>query len=193
MVGTKSPEATNSSSDPRRRALDRRLGAARERETAVKATGKPQIFLGAGYDYARPNPRIFPRVGRWEDSWDASVNVAWTLWDGGRLAAEQAEAAAAARAVEARITELDRQIAFDIVARRLELESARAAITASEDGVRSAAEARRVVAERYTAGVVTSTDVLDAELALLQAELDRTRAIAAARLADARLARALGK
>jgi outer membrane protein TolC len=41
--------------------------------------------------------------------------------------------------------------------------------------------------------VATSTDVLDAQVALLQAELDRTRALANARLAAARLDRALGR
>lgn len=49
-----------------------------------------------------------------------------------------------------------------------------------------------MVRERFSAGVATSTDVLDAETALLQAELDRTRALANARIADARLLRALG-
>jgi outer membrane protein TolC len=178
---------------PERKALDERLSAARERVTAASAAGKPQLFVAGGYDYARPNPRIFPRVDRWEDSWDASINMSWTLWDGGRRRAEQAEAAAAATALQARITEFDRQVNFEIEARRLELESARAAIAAAEDGLRSATEARRVVAERYSAGVVTSTDVLDAEIAVLQADLDRTRALANARLAEARLDRALGR
>jgi outer membrane protein TolC len=59
--------------------------------------------------------------------------------------------------------------------------------------VRSAAEARRVVSDRYAAGVATSTEVMDAQEALLQAELERTRALASARLAEARLERALGR
>jgi outer membrane protein TolC len=194
--GTKNPEIQNSRSDPQRaerRALEQRLAAAREREAAVRATGKPQVYIAGGFDYARPNPRIFPRVDRWDDSWDASVNVSWTLWDGGRRAAEAAQADAAARALEARLTDFDRQVTFEVDARRLELDSARAAITAAEDGIRSAVEARRVVGERYAAGVVTSTEVLDAEVAVLQAELDRTRAVANARLAEARLERALGR
>lgn len=176
-----------------RRALEQRLAAARERGTAVDALFKPQISLGGGYDYARPNPRLFPRTDRWDDSWDASINVTWTLWDGGRRAAERAETTAAARAIEARITEFDRQAAFDVQARTLDVESSHAAIDAAADGVRSAEEARRVVGERYRAGVATSTDVLDAEIALLQAHLDRTRAVAAARLAEARLERATGR
>lgn len=173
-----------------RRALNFRLDASRAREQAVRATAKPQVSLGGGYDFARPNPRIFPRVDSWEDSWDASVNLSWSLWDGGRRRAEQAEASSSTRAVQARLTEFDRQLAFELQQRQLELDSARSAIEASADGVRSAAETRRVVAERYRAGVVTSTDLLDAEVALLQAELDRTRALSAAALAEARLERA---
>jgi outer membrane protein TolC len=59
--------------------------------------------------------------------------------------------------------------------------------------VRAATDAERVVGERYRAGVATPTDVLDAQVARLQAELDRTKAVADARLAAARLARATGQ
>jgi outer membrane protein TolC len=175
------------------RGLEERLGAARAREEAARSAAKPQVAAVAGFDYARPNPRIFPRAGRWEDSWDVGFNVSWALWDGGRRKADQAEASAATRAVEARVTELERQIAFELQQRELELDSSRAAITAAEDGVRSALETQRVLRERYRAGVATSTEVLDAEIALLQAELERTRALANERLAVARLDRAAGR
>ena len=42
------------------------------------------------------------------------------------------------------------------------------------------------------AGVATSTDVIVAQVALLETELARTRALANVRLAEARLERALG-
>ena len=74
-----------------------------------------------------------------------------------------------------------------------ELTSATAAIEAAGVGVRSAAEARRVIAERFSSGVATNMDVLDAQTALLQAELDLTRARASAELARARLQKALGR
>ena len=77
--------------------------------------------------------------------------------------------------------------------RWLELDSSRAAIGAAIDGVRSATEARRVVSERFSAGVIASSEVIDADLAVLQAELDLTRARANARLAEARLERAIGR
>jgi len=77
--------------------------------------------------------------------------------------------------------------------RWLDLASSRAAVAAALDAVNAAAEARRVVGERFASGVATSTDVLDAQVALLQAELDRTQALASVKLAEARLNRALGR
>lgn len=178
---------------PERRALTGRADAAQARADAAKAGGLPQVSFNGGFDYARPNPRIFPRNGQWEDSWDLSVNASWTLWDGGRVRAERAEATALARAAQTRVGDFDRQVTFEVRQRRLELESSLAAITAATDGVRAAAEAQRVLGERFKAGVSTNTEVLDAQTAMLQAELDRTRALASARLAEARLARAVGK
>jgi outer membrane protein len=178
---------------PERRALTDRATAANARVDAAAAERLPQIGIGGGFDYGRPNTRIFPRVARWEDSGDVSVNATWTLWDGGRVRAGRAEAAAGARAAGERIADFDRQVTFEVRQRQLELDSSRAAIAAAAEGVRAATEAHRVLGERFTAGVATNTEVLDAQTAMLQAELDRTRALANARLAEARLARALGR
>jgi outer membrane protein TolC len=176
-----------------RQALQARVAAIGERRTAVAAGLKPTIAVAAGFDYARPNPRIFPRAAEWNDSWDVGVNVAWPLWDGGRVKADVAEVAANRRAVEQRLAEFDSVLDFEVKQRRLDLEAAREAIRAATDEVASAAEAARVVSERFKAGLVTNTEVLDAQQALLVAQFDRTRALAAARLADARLDRALGR
>ena len=46
--------------------------------------------------------------------------------------------------------------------------------------------------ERFAAGVSTSTEMLDADLALLQAELEQTRLRAALRVDEARLLRTVG-
>jgi outer membrane protein len=178
---------------PERAALMKRVSAAGERGRAAAAATRPTVGVGGGVDYASPNPRIFPREQAWRTSWDASVYVSWPLFDGGRARSEVAEAAALERATAARLADFDASLAVEIRQRLREIEASRAAIDAASDAVRSAAEARRVLGERFAAGVATSTDVLDAQVALLQAELDRTQEIANAQLADARLARALGR
>ncbi|HEY5619282.1 MAG TPA: TolC family protein [Vicinamibacterales bacterium] len=176
-----------------RRALELRVTAADEQQNAAEAGRRPTISITSGFDYARPNPRIFPRADRWDDFWEAGVTVGWSLWDGGRTRAETLQAANVAVATRQRLAEFDSVLALEVRQRMLEIDSGRAAVAAAADSVRAAAEAQRVVNERYKAGVISQTEALDANVALLQAELDRTRAIASVRLAEARLDRALGR
>jgi outer membrane protein TolC len=176
-----------------RRVMLQRTEASREVRTAAEASRRPQVAVGAGFDYARPNPRIFPRARAWDDSWDAGVQVSWSLWDGGRVAADVAQATQQAEAARQRLLDFDAGMTVELRQRALEIASGEAAVAAADEGIRAATEARRVVGERYRAGVIAQSDVLDAELALVQAQLDRTRSLAGIRLAEARLDRALGR
>ena len=92
----------------------------------------------------------------------------------------------------ARRADFDAMVSLEVRQRVLDVESGRAAIAASDQAVAAAAEARRVVEERFRAGVATSTEVLDAQVALLDAELERTRLTATLRLSEALLLRAIG-
>ena len=175
------------------RSLAYRVGAAGERIAAAEAGRRPTLTASGGYDIARPNPRIFPLHEAWKPSWDLRLNLSWSLFDGGRVRAEVAEADANRRAAEERLKDFDAGIEVEVRQRIADLVSAEASVTAADAGVRSAAEARRVIAERFSGGVATNTDVLDAQVTLLQAELDRTRALANVQLAAARLDRALGR
>lgn len=178
---------------PDRRALEARVASAGARRDAAASGRKPQVFAAAGYDYARPNPRIFPRADEWQDSWDVGVNVALSLFDGGRVRAEVASTDAARRAVEERLAEFDTHLDAEVRQARLAVDTSRASLVSTQEAVRSAAETHRVLRNRYAAGVATSTEVLDAQVVQLQAELELTRAQAQARLDQARLDRALGR
>lgn len=177
---------------PEFKALASRLAGAEARHKAASAGNKPTINFGGGVDYANPNPRVFPRKGEWQESWDVGVNVNWNFLDFGRTRAQMAEAAAAVKATRERTSELESLVSADVRLRFLDWESARAIVLATDDAIKSAGEARRVIADRFAAGVATSTDVIVAQVALLETELARTRAQANVRLAEARLERSLG-
>ncbi len=179
-------------SRPERKAMVSRLGGFEARQEAALTGNKPTINLTGGVDYANPNTRHFPRKDAWQDSWDVGINFNWNFFDSGRTKAQAAEASAAVLATRERIAEFDAVVAADVQQRLLDVDTSHAMVNAARDAVRSAAEARRVVADRFAAGVATSTDVLVAQVALLEAELARTRSLASVRLAEARLERALG-
>lgn len=178
---------------PERKALTLRLGGIEAREQAAMTANKPVVAVAAGFDYAKPNQRIFPRQGIWQESWDLSVNVSWPFLDFGRTKAQVAEVAAAAAATRERLAEFDSVVSADVRQRLLDLDSSLAMVRAASDAVQSATEARRVVGDRFAAGVATSTDVVVAQVAMLENELARTRALAGVRLAEARLHRVLGR
>ncbi len=170
-----------------------RIGAAEARVRAERAARLPQLTASAGYDYANPNRRILPPEARFQGSWDLSLSASWTVFDGGRTSAAVARARARLEAARSQLVEVDRRVRLQVTQRALDLQAARAAVTVAERGLEAAHENQRVASERYRAGVLSSAELLDAEVGLLRASLDRTDAHAQARLAEAALERALGR
>ena len=178
---------------PERKALELRITAADLQRAAAEAGKRPVISVGGGFDYARPNPRVFPRIDRWEDSWDAGVGSPGRCGTAVASPPTWRRRLAPPRPCARGCANSTRCWRWKCASARSRLRRARAAVAAADEAVRAAAEARRVVGERYRAGVIAQGDVLDAELVLLQSQLDRTRALASVRLAEARLDRAVGR
>jgi outer membrane protein TolC len=176
-------------SRPERAALLDRVTAANASADAAAAARSPQINGIAAVEPSSPNVRFFPRTDQWRVSWDLGVTLTWPIWDAGRSRAEQAAALAQADAIRHRVREFDDIVAVEVRDRVMAIATGREALAASDQAVTAAGEARRVIEERFAAGVATSTEVLDAQLALLEAELERTELLAALRLAEARLQR----
>jgi len=178
---------------PERTASMARIGAAEARVRVERAGRLPQASVTAAFDYANPNRRILPPEARLQDSWDLNLNLSWNVFDGGRTSAAVARAQARLAAARSQLVEVDRLVRLQVTQRALELQAARAATAVAERGLESARENQRVAGERYRAGVLSSAELLDAEVALLRASLERTDAHAQARLAEAALERVLGR
>src|SRR4030095_13578202 len=96
------------------KAREIRIEGLSERLAAAEAGRAPLVSTVGGFDMARPNPKIFPRLDAWKASWDLGVNVSWSLFDGGRARAEMAEAAANRKAAEERLKDFDVTVATDV-------------------------------------------------------------------------------
>jgi outer membrane protein TolC len=175
-----------------RESLTERAEALRKGGDAAVAASRPQILAMAGVEESRPNPRFIPRSDEWRTSWEAGVSVTWQVFDGGRARAERTAAAAQATALTRRRDEFDGVLGVELRQRRGDVDAGRAAVDASAELVTAATELRRVLEERFRAGVATSMEVLDAQTSLLEAELERTRLMAALRISEVRLVRAVG-
>jgi len=175
-----------------RGAFTERQSAFRSSAAAAMAALRPQVAALAALEPARPNNRFVPRQNKWHTSWDLGVTVSWSFWDSGRAKADRAAAEAQARAVDFRLAEFDSRVSVDVQQRLEEIEAGNAAIAAAQEAVTASEEVYRVLQERYASGVATSSEVLDAQVSLLEASLERTRLQASLRITEARLRRAVG-
>lgn len=122
----------------------------------------PTIYAGAAYQV---NDRDTP-VGFDKDSWSIGVNLRWELFDGRRRAHEKQRAELSWQAAAARLEHERREAAFQVtesVLRRqeaeLQLESARAAVKAAQEGA-------RLTTLRFQNGLSSMVELMDAEVAL---------------------------
>jgi outer membrane protein TolC len=178
---------------PERKALAARATAAEAAAGAEHGARLPQVALAGGWVYANPNRDIVPPTSDWKDTWDVGIGLNWSVFDGGRRSASEARARAHATALREQLRELERALRLEVTERTLELRTAQARLAVAERSVLSATENRRVAADRYRAGVIPSSELLDAEVAHERATLARTEAFAVLRLAAAGLDRAVGR
>ena len=121
------------------------------------------------------------------------MTLQWNVWDWMTASTQTAQAQATVRQAEAWIEQLTNAVRLEVTQYARRVDDARELVGAAQTGVRAADESRRVVREKFDRGTASTTEVLDAEVALLQARLSLTRAGSEFRMNDARLRRALGE
>ncbi|NLH77503.1 MAG: TolC family protein [Acidobacteria bacterium] len=178
---------------PELRAADLRVRASEAGLKAARAGFYPQVALAGNYYYLRPNARFMPALDKFKGTWDVGLAVSFDLWNWGQTKrqAEQAKAQAA-QARDARAL-LEDQAVPEVTQSRLALARAREKTVVAAAAVVQADENLRLVRVRFRQGVALNTEVLDAEVFLLQARLARAQAGIDHVLAQARLEKALGE
>ncbi len=160
---------------------------------AVKGGWYPQVFFIANYDYARPNQRIVPPKDQWDGTWDVGVTFQWNIWDWLATHYQTVQAQATLRQTEAGMSQLNDAVTLDVAQQYFNAQTAKEKVDVAYDGMQQAQESYRMTSEKYRNGITSNTDMLDAEIALLQAKLTHTQSVVDCTLALARLKRAIGE
>jgi outer membrane protein TolC len=178
---------------PELEALRARIRSLEATQKVARSVSRPQAGLEAGWDYTNPNLRYVPWEAKFRSSWSLGVGVTWKVLDGGRSSASAAQAQAQADALRAQLSDLESRIRLDVTTRRLELDTALAGRVVARRGIEAGRDGLRVARDRYKEGVLSSSELLDAETRLLRAELDASLTEARIQIAAANLARAVGR
>jgi len=127
-----------------------------------------------------------------DQDWTAGLSLRWELFDGGGREAERAERTALARAAGFSLANLERTAANEMETARVGLESQQASLVRSRVAVEAARRNAVEASELYRRGLTRALEVVDANVQLFEAEVERAGAEFALALAYLDLRSALG-
>ena len=168
-------------------ALEKGIEAAKQDQERVRGEYKPKVASQLQYSNTDHGGLTTP------DGWTASVGAEWELVAGGRRKAERAEAKARVSSLEHQLEDVQRLVELDVTRSQIQIQDAMAKIQSERGTVDLAREGLRLAELRFQEGVGTQTEVLDAELALTNAQTALVLALHDYAVANASLERATGK
>ncbi|MEJ2614960.1 MAG: TolC family protein [Ignavibacteriaceae bacterium] len=160
--------------------------------TLAESNWYPQIYLGGNYYYSKPNQRIFPAENKFKDTWDVGVSVQVDLWNWGSTADKTEQAKAQLEEAKDSYKIAKDNIVLEVNSNYLNLEQSKDKIAVAEGSVSQAKENYRVTDETFKKGLALNSDLLDSEVALLQANTNYIQALVDYELAKARLEKSIG-
>ena len=173
-------------------AMKLRVDAAEASLHAAQGGWWPQIYLSGSYYYSRPNSRIVPARDEFTGTWDVGVTLQFDVWNWGLTGYQTDQARASLIQNQWLYEQMKENASLEVRKNALTESRAREKVGVARLGVEQADENVRSTDEKYAKGAASSTDVLDASVALLQARTNLTGALVDLELAYTRLLKSLG-
>jgi len=151
---------------------------------------QPTVALFSDYSYSKGSG--FSSGDEWNKNWDLGVSASWPLFDGGSGLGKIKEARANARQLHLVKQQVEDWIRLEVSAGYLTLKASEKTIFSQQLSVGQAEEALKIAKARYESGQATNLDVLDAQLALTQAQTNRIQAVHDYLISLAKLEKAVG-
>jgi outer membrane protein TolC len=174
-------------------ALDERIQTGNANVSIAKAAYYPQISVGGNLYYADPNARYFPVQNAFKTTWDASINLSWDVWNWNIAGLQADQAEFNMEQLQETKKQTEDAIALEVTQNYLAQQTSYAQIQLAKLTVEQAKENLRIVNIQYQKGVANTTDVIDAETAAMQADMNVATAVADANIATAQLAKSVGE
>ncbi|HTY01174.1 MAG TPA: TolC family protein, partial [Bacteroidota bacterium] len=174
-------------------AMELRVKAGEASVSAARGAWWPQISVFGDYLSARPNPRVIPAQDIYKDTWDFGIQVSLDVWNWGIAAHQTAQAEAQLAQAKDAQGSLRDAVALEVTQNYLALQQAKEKIGVARQTIDQAEENSRITSDKFKEGLALTTDVLDADVALLQAKTNYTQSLVDYELAEGRLEKSLGE
>lgn len=173
--------------------MNARVRASEASLTSVHGGWWPQIFLVGNYSYLNPNSRYFPMTDAFKDTWDVSVSMSFDIWNWLQTGHQSTQAQAQLAQAREGLSMMKDGITLEVTESYLAIQKSKEREAVSQRGVAQAEENYRIMNGKYVQGLVANSELLDAEVALLQARLNLAQSSVDYELAIAQLSKAIGE
>lgn len=175
------------------KSLEYKIKAGEESVDAAQAGWFPSVFLFGEYYYSRPNQRIMPLEDKFEDTWAVGVGLNWNILDWGETSVKTTQAEQQLIQAETTYQIIKENIELEVYKDYLTVLSEFEKVTVSKKSVEQAEENYRITKDKYNQQLATSTDLIDAEFALLNAQTNLANALVDLKLAKTKLEKSVGR
>jgi outer membrane protein TolC len=178
---------------PDLKAIEYNLKAGEYSIDAANSGWFPQIYLSGNYNYSNPNTRFFPQESKFKGSWDVGVSLSYDLWNWNRSGYKSTQARVQYEQSKDNYNIIKDAVTLEVNQNYLNMKQAKEKLAVSESSVKQAEENYRVTQELFKQGLTINSELLDAEVALLQSRTNYVQTIVDYELAKASLEKAVGE
>jgi outer membrane protein len=173
--------------------MNARVKAGESGLTSARGGWWPQIYLIGNYNYLRPNSRIFPTTDQFKETWDVTVSLSFDIWNWWQTGYQANQAQSQLAQAEEGLSMMKDGVMLEVTQSYLGVNQFKERKEVAEKGVKQAEENYRVTNDKYKNGLTSNSELLDAEVALLQSKLNLTQSLVDYELSMARLSKAIGE
>lgn len=174
------------------KSLDYRIKAGEDLVTAANSGWWPKLYASGNFFLYNVNAETFSIEDEKLQAWFVGLSLSWDLWDWGYTSSQSAQAEERVLQNQESLKLLKEQIELETYSAYLNLNSQKEKINVSQLAVESAEENLRLTQQKYDYNLVTSNDLIDAEVELLDAKTKLAFSNADYELAKAKLEVTIG-
>ncbi len=175
------------------KSLQYRVDASNKNITASQSSWFPSLFLIGDYYYSKPNSRYLPAVDEFKNTWDVGVQLSWSLWNWGLTSSQTTIAEQNKIQAEVSLSQLKDAVEIEVYQNYLTFKRSYDKVKVSKLGVEQAEENYRMIKDKYNNQIASSTDLIDAETALLAAKTNYVNSLVDYEMSKVRLDKSVGK
>lgn len=131
----------------------------------------PQINFFANYYYNRPNQRLMPAQDKFYGTWDVGIQFSYNIWNWMTTKYQTQQAEETFQQTQLTEEQLQDAIILEVTQNYFASKKSKDKIEVAKLSVLQAEENYRVTLEKFRNGLVSSSELLDAEVALLNSKI----------------------